>query len=151
VHRIILSQHVCICISLSDSTFRFYVTRASRRLLLERRRLESTAPTSRRLQMTWLHLIWLCQRSYSSRVVVAVTTLFTIYIVTCLRHAAIVETHKSIKTLRNDRRRRVYSVPFRAAGCRAVPSRAALHHACFEGSAVVNTVTTQQYWLWTRW
>jgi hypothetical protein len=65
--------------------------------------------------------------------------------VTCLRHAAIVEAQKSVNTLRNNRGSGVYSVPFRAAGGRAVPSRVALHHSCFQGNSVVNTVTTQQY------
>jgi hypothetical protein len=36
--------------------------------------------------------------------------------VTCLRHAEIVETQKSLNTLRNNRESGVYSVPFRAAG-----------------------------------
>jgi hypothetical protein len=46
-------------------------------------------------------------------------------IVTCLCHAAIVEAQKSVNTLRNNRGSGVYSVPFRAAGGRAVPSRTA--------------------------
>jgi hypothetical protein len=37
-------------------------------------------------------------------------------IVTCLRHAAIVETQKSVNTLRNNRGSGVYSVSFRAVG-----------------------------------
>jgi hypothetical protein len=52
-------------------------------------------------------------------------SVFTIYIVTCLRHAALVETQKSVNTLRNNRGSGVFSVP-----CRAVPSqphRALLH------------------------
>jgi hypothetical protein len=36
--------------------------------------------------------------------------------VMCLRHAAIVETQKSVNTLRNNRGSGVYSVPFRAMG-----------------------------------
>jgi hypothetical protein len=40
--------------------------------------------------------------------------------VTCLRHAAIVETQKSVNTLRNNRGSGVYSVP-----CRAEPSSTA--------------------------
>jgi hypothetical protein len=56
-------------------------------------------------------------------------------IVTCLRHAAIVEAQKSVNTLRNNRGNGTYSVP----------SRTALHHARFQGNSVVNTVTTQQY------
>jgi hypothetical protein len=39
-----------------------------------------------------------------------------LYIVMCLRHEAIVETQKSVNTLRNNMGSGVYSVPFRAAG-----------------------------------
>jgi hypothetical protein len=71
-----------------------------------------------------------------------------IHLVTCLRHSAIVEAQKSVNTLRNNRGCGVYSVPFRAAGgrvvsCRAESSRTAPER--FQGNAVVNTVTTQQY------
>jgi hypothetical protein len=45
-----------------------------------------------------------------------------IYSVTCLRHAAIVETQKSVNTLRNNRGSGVFSVP-----CRVVPSSTAPH------------------------
>jgi hypothetical protein len=43
--------------------------------------------------------------------------------VTCLRHAAIVETQKPVNTLRNNRGSGVFSVP-----CRAEPHRALLHN-----------------------
>jgi hypothetical protein len=75
-----------------------------------------------------------------------------VHIVTCLRHAAIVETQKSGNTLRN-RGSGVFSVP-----CRAEPSRTVRcyttgrddvtrHHARFQGNSVVNKVTRQQSWL----
>jgi hypothetical protein len=55
---------------------------------------------------------------------IRISEVLYIYIVTCLRHAAIVETEKSVNTLRNNRGSGVYSVPCRAAGGRAVPSQA---------------------------
>jgi hypothetical protein len=68
--------------------------------------------------------------------------------VTCLRHAAIVETQKSVNALRNSRGRGVFSVP-----CRAEQHRALLttcrddvtrHHARFQGNAVVNMLTSRK-------
>jgi hypothetical protein len=56
--------------------------------------------------------------------------------VTCLRHAAIVETQKSVNTLRNNRGSCVYSVPFRAAGGRAVPSRVEPHCTTLVSKAI---------------
>jgi hypothetical protein len=49
-------------------------------------------------------------------------------IMTCLRHATIVEAQKSVNTLRNNRGSGVYSVPFRAA----------LHPPCESGTAQGN-------------
>jgi hypothetical protein len=70
-------------------------------------------------------------------------------IVMCWCHAAIVGTQTSVNTLRNNMGSGVYSMPFRAAGGWR-PGRVALHHARFQGNAVLNTVTTQQYSLWTQ-
>jgi hypothetical protein len=91
----------------------------------------------------------LTEYEFSRRSRYETSLLLVINIVTCLRHAAIVETQKSVNTLRNNRGKCVFSVPFRAAGGRAVSIRAALHHARFQGNSVVNTVTTQKYCLWT--
>jgi hypothetical protein len=72
-----------------------------------------------------------CKPSFSLKCVSSgMNTLFSLRLlpfccvhvsVTCLRHAAIVQTQKSVNTQRNNRGSGVYSVPFRATGGRAVP------------------------------
>jgi hypothetical protein len=71
--------------------------------------------------------------------------------VTCLGHAAIVQTQKSVNTLRNNRGSGVYSVPFRAAGCWR-PGRAEPHcTAAFPRQrSCKHADVTQEYSLWIR-